>query len=792
VARTLKFITAFLLLGIAVGAWALPGMLNRRVVATLQARCAERGGLQCSVERVRFASDGVLLQGLRVATRDGAGRVSIARTGVRVQWLRWALGRPQGVTVRVDGVEARAQGPLQALVDSLRGPTRREGRGQGRVHLRQVDVADVQLVLDVQGRTGLRLRGTVQGAALHWVPGGSSSLTWDDARVQDHAGNLALTRCEVQRRLDLTTARCEGFEGDADLAQVRARAQALKAEVRAWRTAPAPGDAPVDETTAETPSDTAQPARWEAQLRQGRMRLRQGREMLFDLRPATVGADGVGTHLAQLRLQLGGEVVGEPAVAATVTRPDGRPWRVELDATGLPLDRLVPWVPGIPWHGTERGRFEAQVRVEPTERAGSVEVHGSLRVEDFGLSTPGLAREPVDGLTVEARGHVLVDLERRRVATAGIQAALNGIRFAVSGWAEHDRSHTALDASLHVPLMDCDLPRRALPRVVVGPLLGFGFQGSLGGSAHVAVDTRRLGDTILDWDVVDACRVLHPSAEANTRRFGGPFVQHVLERGGVPRAFVTGPGAPTWTSLEAMNPALVGAVITREDGGFYRHHGFSRDEVRGALVRNLQLGRFAFGASTISMQLVKNVFLAREKTLVRKLQEVALTWWIENTWDKRSILELYLNVVELGPGIYGVGPAARFFFGREPSELTLLQSIYLATLLPAPVPRFALFERGSVPNETLARLRHVARGMAAAGHITSAEAAAAAQETLTFRPARSPVPGVSTMVVGPEVTDEMARQQVERMGLQPSTEPAPTDEPERPATRTPDDDEPPG
>ncbi len=792
-ARTLKLITAVLVLGIAVGAWALPGALQRRVVETVRARCAERQGLRCSVGAVRLASDGVLLRDVRVQTHDGAGRVQVDRVAVRVQWLRWVLGRPQGVGVRVDGVEVRAQGALQAIVDSVRGPEGVSPRGRRRMHLRRLDVSDVQVAVDVVGRTGLRLRGTVRGLSLHWDSAASARVQWEESRMQDPGGTLSLTRCEVLRRLDLTTARCDGFEGEADLGRVRARGEALRAELGAWSSARTLAPSPSDDADHTDEPQPAPRSRWEAQLRQGRMRLRQGRQILFDLRPATLSAEGHGTHLAQLRAQLGGDVVGEPAVAATVTRPPGSRWRVELDATGLPLDRIVPWVPGVPWHGTERGRFEAQVRVEPTERAGAVEVHGSVRVEEFGLSTSGLAREPVDGLTVEARGHVLVDLERRRVATAGVHAALNGIRFAVSGWAEHDGHHTALDASLHVPLMDCDLPRRALPRVVVGPLLGFGFQGNLGGSAHVAVDTRRLGDTILDWDVVDACRVLHPSAEANTRRFGGPFVQHVLERGGVPRAFITGPGAPTWTSLESINPALLHAVITREDGGFYRHRGFSRDEVRGALVRNLQLGRFAFGASTISMQLVKNVFLAREKTLVRKLQEVALTWWIEQTWDKRSILELYLNVVEFGPGIYGVGPAARFFFGREPSELTLMQSIYLATLLPAPVPRFVLFERGVVPGETLARLRSVARSMAAAGHITSAEAAAAGQETLTFRPARSAVPGVSTMVVGPEVTDEAARQQVERMGVQPSAAPAPGDDNERPVAPDPaPDDEPPG
>ena len=222
----------------------------------------------------------------------------------------------------------------------------------------------------------------------------------------------------------------------------------------------------------------------------------------------------------------------------------------------------------------------------------------------------------------------------------------------------------------------------------------------------------------------------------------------------------------------------VGAVIQREDGGFYRHHGFSPDEVRGALIRNVNAGRFAFGASTITMQLVKNVFLAREKTLVRKLQEVALTWWLERSLDKRSILELYLNVVEFGPGIYGVGPAARFFFGREPGDLTVLQGVYLASLLPAPIPRYGMFERGAVGAGTLQQLRHTARSMALNHLIPAADADAADHEGIAFRPRSSPVPGPQTVTVDPLTTDEQAFELAQRLGVQ--VRPAAPDEPPPP------------
>ena len=122
--------------------------------------------------------------------------------------------------------------------------------------------------------------------------------------------------------------------------------------------------------------------------------------------------------------------------------------------------------------------------------------------------------------------------------------------------------------------------------------------------------------------------------------------------------------------MEDISPYFVHAVLAHEDAGFFSHHGFSEMHIRSALIRNLQEGRYVVGASTITMQLVKNVFLHREKTLARKIQEVLLTWWIERVMPKRDILELYLNVIEYGPGIYGIRRGARHYFNRLPAQLS--------------------------------------------------------------------------------------------------------------------------
>jgi membrane peptidoglycan carboxypeptidase len=105
------------------------------------------------------------------------------------------------------------------------------------------------------------------------------------------------------------------------------------------------------------------------------------------------------------------------------------------------------------------------------------------------------------------------------------------------------------------------------------------------------------------------------------------------------------------------------------------------------------------------MQLVKNIFLHREKTLARKIQEVLLTWWTERVMEKRDILELYLNVIEYGPSIYGIRNAARHYWNRQPSELSPAESVFLATILPNPKHYHAYYERNAVSASWLANMR---------------------------------------------------------------------------------------
>jgi len=191
------------------------------------------------------------------------------------------------------------------------------------------------------------------------------------------------------------------------------------------------------------------------------------------------------------------------------------------------------------------------------------------------------------------------------------------------------------------------------------------------------------------------------------------FVITVKDWRGRDRPFVLGPRNPHWTPIAAVPVSLRKAVVAAEDAHFYTHEGVDYEAIKEALKADIRKGRFVRGGSTITQQVAKNVFLSREKTLSRKIKEFVLARRIDDRLSKARILELYLNVVELGPMVYGVGHAARYYFGKAPAELSLRECAMLAAMLPGPkvYDPYRRFDR------VLRRSDRILRRMRAAGMI---------------------------------------------------------------------------
>jgi monofunctional glycosyltransferase len=142
--------------------------------------------------------------------------------------------------------------------------------------------------------------------------------------------------------------------------------------------------------------------------------------------------------------------------------------------------------------------------------------------------------------------------------------------------------------------------------------------------------------------------------------------------------------AQRWTPYERISAQLKRAVVAAEDAKFVDHEGFDWEAISKAIERNERKGKVVAGASTISQQLAKNLFLSGERSWLRKGEEAVITWMLETALSKRRILELYLNYAEWGEGVFGAEAAARHHFGTSAAALNASQAAFLAAILPSP------------------------------------------------------------------------------------------------------------
>jgi len=194
-------------------------------------------------------------------------------------------------------------------------------------------------------------------------------------------------------------------------------------------------------------------------------------------------------------------------------------------------------------------------------------------------------------------------------------------------------------------------------------------------------DLRLLPDVKLK--ISNGCKLTGPPPKF-IKDLSGEFTYTAYHPNGKPFTRKAGPSAPDWTPYQMISPNMTTALTTTEDPAFFYHRGFIPQAIENSLKDNLKLGRFFRGGSTITMQLAKNLWLNRNRTIGRKIQEAILTVALESSFTKDKIIEMYLNVVEYGPDIYGIGPASYLILKKDPLELTLSESLYMVLRLPSP------------------------------------------------------------------------------------------------------------
>lgn len=405
---------------------------------------------------------------------------------------------------------------------------------------------------------------------------------------------------------------------------------------------------------------------------------------------------------------------------------------LEVHAHDWPLGALAPLLDrhGVgTTEGTASGSLEAQLEPGQTQVAYAAD----LLVRGVSLHHPALDRVPWpnQNLRGHARGHF--DLGQAQLSVdEGLLAPL-GLPVDVKGWINLGARPTG-SFSFHTPDggWSCAiLPSRLAPSMKRA-LAGLEMAGKLDFGVDFTFDAAHWDKLALDIQLPSTCEVKQEPrklAESLDVLLGTKLGAILAERPELPLS----PGHAEFTPITKLPTHLLAAFLTAEDAGFFLHEGFEPENIRRALIYNIERGRFVRGASTITQQVAKNLFLSHERTLTRKAVEAILSWRLEALVPKRRLLEMYLNLVELGPGFRGVGAAARTYFGKEPGALTPLEAAHLASLPPNPQGFARRFREGSVDEGWLARLYDLVGIMGRRGHLSASQVTAARGSRLRLR-----------------------------------------------------------
>ncbi len=397
--------------------------------------------------------------------------------------------------------------------------------------------------------------------------------------------------------------------------------------------------------------------------------------------------------------------------------------------------------------GTKRATLGGKATITLDAPGKNLVFDVDLSTKDFGIKHPKIAADAIRGLSVRTSvrgalddgGHLRVDEGELTVGALHLRG---------KGTLEQTEDHLAANLSFELPTASCQSLLESIPPALLPHLAGARYKGTLAARGYTQFDTRKIDELVLKYDFDDLCKMVTVPSELDKDRFRGRFTHPIVDKDDKPSELTTGPGEPSWTDVDEISPFMQVAVLTTEDGSFYRHHGFNHSAIRASLIANVKAGKFIRGASTITMQLAKNLFLTREKTLSRKLEELVLADYLEKTFKKEELMELYLNVIEFGPDVYGVRDAANHYFGLRPDQLDLAECLFLSSLLPNPRGYHKMYEKGAVSPYWLTRIHQLMEVAEKNGKISPKELEEGQGETITFHKEGDPPPPPRPSVTG--------------------------------------------
>ncbi len=738
---TIVIVVAFVLGSIV--ALLFQGGADEQVIDRVLPRLEDRLGVSISYRDVSASLTGISLEGVQI--RDKTSKAAFAvidRLGIGIRVGPLLLGDLDITGIRFDGIELRiGAGKAGAtlsdwatLAKSLTaGGTFTANTDKPVSGRPEIQIGGGSIVYDddrftaeirgISGTIGADRRAAVDIDEFEIIRGGRKILQGESAQIQYSSKNRTLAIRTLKPRLELPVGRENllsiARDGKATLRQFEDARDIIDTSSRGE-----PDGAVASSAAGKIES-------WHLVVAEATGKLVDSGDSGERLSIDDITVDVTAKETAPVTLRASGQLPGTDArwtLGATI--PKQKDPKLTLEVPDMSLAEVGGIMFGAEHIQWSEAFAETAVALEVTRGGQILTLSGQIAVSGLTLNHERLSATPLESLSAHGDFKLSYDREAAALHLERFLVSRGLARATVRGDILLER--LAFDLFVNVPSTSCRQIFSAIPEALRTRLKGVQLDGNLGLDLHLAMDDQKTDDVVLEAALNNQCRVTENGGLPEANYFRGPFSYNAYTQNGEDLRLVTGPGTDRWTPLALISPFIIEAVLTTEDGKFWRHKGLTLPEIRRAISLNLKKESLRHGASTITMQLAKNLFLTRERSVARKLQELFLVWYLETNFAKEELLELYLNVVEFGPSLYGIRDAAEHYFGREPAELNAMESVFLIKLLPNPVARHRTYVRGALTERQKKNLHRVLRTMKDRDRIAEIDFSNALQQEIVF------------------------------------------------------------
>ncbi|MBS2029482.1 MAG: transglycosylase domain-containing protein [Deltaproteobacteria bacterium] len=423
---------------------------------------------------------------------------------------------------------------------------------------------------------------------------------------------------------------------------------------------------------------------------------------------------------------------------------DGDGFHLDVKADDLPLHDLLPSGSAVEVRG---GLLSGKFELEAKPGADEVDAQVDAQIAELVIQSPRIAAVPVGPAMGAFTGTVKLDRAQAQLTTTDAKLVLGAPRVEIPFEASVElRPELAFDVDARVGPVQLQTLAAALPPQLAPPQ-GESRDADANGSGRLLMAPPHVDGTLRaelrasgpvrhpdEWSVgvrLDT-KDLKEKARAEDFALRDAFTYKPRDVNGVEHSVLVSEKSPDFVPLNELPAIVPAAVITSEDGNFFSHNGFDFEEIRDSIATAAE-GQRLRGGSTLTQQLVKNLYLSRERTLSRKLREALLTLELEAALPKQRILEIYLNIIEWGPGIYGINQAAHYYFGVDARRLTPKQAVFLATIIPNPIKFGVYFRKGATSKNWDEHMAHLIDKLRERGDLDEAAYQKALNDPVVFR-----------------------------------------------------------